>query len=291
MGTDVDANVVARMHQRYAAEVSIALFTNDNKLLSAVYERAAALPNAATAAELSAGGTGYVLVGNNFSINASLNVCFKSGVPHVLKVCNSTEYDRANEWKEACGGMEPCPHIIGLETFCRRNDSGSKYFVFMPMHPITFEALPTMSATVLLRFYTQMSAALDFIHGAGFAHMDLKPSNILITSGGDFILADLGSIVRFGERTESTSAYLPYEICGRGEARPIASAILDWWMMAVTVCEKACGFGAGRGNASARKEQILTMLQKLGEKEGQKDGERVKEVVGALLGRLGSYEE
>ena len=288
IGVDVNANVVARMQQRYAMEVNNALRTKDNELLRSVYERAVALPYTTTAAELSAAGTGFVLDGVLFSGNESLNVCFKEGVPHVLKVCNPTEYDRANEWIKAYNGMGPSPHIIGLETFYKHRDSGSKYFIFMRLHPITLEALPEMSTTVLLRFYTQMSAALEYIHEAEFAHMDFKPANILITSDGDFILADLGSIVRFGEKSESTSAYLPREMCAKDGARPIASANVDWWMMAVTVCEKVCGYGAGHGAESARKSDILSMLSKLGEKEDKKEGERVKEVVGTLLGRLDS---
>lgn len=273
-GTEINDNVVARMMQRYSVEVSMALFTNDSGTMKSLYERAVALPNATTAAEMLAEGTGFVLDGVLFNGNDSLNVCFKEGVPHVLKVCTPTEYDRAIEWKKACVGMEPCPHIIGIETFCRRKDSGSKLFIFMPLHPITLEALPVMSATVLLRFYMQMSAALVFIHDAGFAHMDFKPANILITSGGDFILADLGSIVRFGEKSQSTSVYLPREMCGKGAARPIASASVDWWMMAVTVCEKACGYRAGLDTESAKKDRILDMLRTLGDRECDKAGDK-----------------
>jgi hypothetical protein len=67
-------------------------------------------------------------------------------------------------------------------------------------------------------------------------------------------------------------------------------------MMAVTICEKACGYNAGHGAESAKKGDILAMLSKLGEKEDKTEGEkareeeheRVKEIVGALLGRLGS---
>jgi hypothetical protein len=282
MAVDVNANVVARMQQRYAAEVNNALRTNDFEHLRTIYERSAALPYTTTAAELSAAGTGFVLDGVLFSGNESLNVCFKEGVPHVLKVCTHTEYVRANEWMKACEDRVACPHIIGLETYCKGRDAGSKYFVFMRLHPITLEALPAMSATVLLRFFTQMSAALEFIHDTGFAHMDFKPSNILITSDGDFILADLGSIARVGSRSESTRVYLPREMCSRDVARPIASAIVDWWMMAVTMCEKVCGYDAGHGAESARESDIRSMLHELGEKEGA----GVKEVVDVLLGRL-----
>ena len=59
----------------------------------------------------------------------------------------------------------------------------------------------------------------------------VKPANILISSPGAFILADLGSVVRFDQRSACTRAYLPRE-CWVDDRSPIASPEVDWWMLA-----------------------------------------------------------
>ena len=263
--------------RHYAAAVNNALIVRDAGLLSVLYDEAELLPYTETAKELSTVGTGYVLDGLLINGNDSLNICFKDGVPYVLKVLNASEYDRVNAWKEATSeSREPCSHIVSFDAV----HVNKKYFIFMPMYPITLESLPVMDTKVLNRFYRQMHDALCFFHQLEFAHMDFKPANILITGDGDFILADLGSVIRMGQRSESTQAYIPRELQDRERSSPIASATVDWWMVAVTVCEKACGYKAGSGPKSAKKDDIKAMLKELG------DVEENKEWVGQLLGYL-----
>lgn len=255
------------MMRHYAAAVNNALIGRDAELLSVLYEEAELLPYTQTAKELSAVGTGYVLDGLLINGNDSLNICFKEGVPHVLKVLNASEYDRVNAWKTAASeSRESCRNIVLFDAV----NVNKKYFIFMPMYPITLESLPVMDTKVLHRFYRQMCDALSCFHRLGFAHMDFKPANILITGDGDFILADLGSVIRMGQRSESTKAYIPREIWDLGSSSPIASATVDWWMVAVTVCEKACGYKAGSGPESAKKDDIKAMLEKLGDVEENK---------------------
>lgn len=265
------------MMRHYAAAVNNALIARDAELLSVLYEEAELLPYTQTAKELSAVGTGYVLDGLLINGNDSLNICFKDGVPYVLKVLNASEYDRVNAWKAAASeSRESCRNIVLFDAV----NVNKKYFIFMPMYPITLESLPVMDTKVLHRFYRQMCDALSCFHRLGFAHMDFKPANILITGDGDFILADLGSVIRMGQRSESTQAYIPREMWDRGRSSPIASATVDWWMVAVTVCEKACGYKAGSGPESAKKDDIKAMLKELG------DVEENKEWVRQLLGYL-----
>lgn len=86
----------------------------------------------------------------------------------------------------------------------------------------------------------------------------VKPANILITSSGDFILADLGSIVRVDQRSASTRAYLPREMWVEGRP-PLASPHVDWWMLAMTIYEKVCGGEIG-GSTEPTKEDVKKRL-------------------------------
>jgi hypothetical protein len=61
-------------------------------------------------------------------------------------------------------------------------------------------ALPPQQVAQIV---AQMASALDYAHGQGFVHRDVKPSNILLDAGGAAKLADFG-IVRAAEGTRLT---------------------------------------------------------------------------------------
>jgi len=51
-----------------------------------------------------------------------------------------------------------------------------------------------MSWEETLRMAEQIGSALDFAHGEGFLHRDVKPSNILRRSDGEYVLTDFGLV-------------------------------------------------------------------------------------------------
>ena len=60
-----------------------------------------------------------------------------------------------------------------------------------------------MSLEEASKLLTQVAQALDYAHERGLIHRDVKPANILLTSGGDAILSDFG-IARMVESTRQT---------------------------------------------------------------------------------------
>lgn len=272
--SEVDPNAVSRMVRKFGWSVDIAIRTNDTQLLRGAYEDAKKLPSVQTSIELER--NGFVLDGVLINGNENLQICFKGSVPHVLKVCSPQEYERALNFEHALKGQPPCQWIISFELYERHH----KFFMFMPLHPVTLEHLPSLDVITAPVFWTCLSGALDFLHQNGYAHNDVKPPNILINTRGEFILTDLGSLVLFNSRSASTRAYIPRELWDRREDRgPVASIHADFWMLAMTIFEKVCG-GDISGAESPKQATII---------EAVKANSKCDEFRHVLLDRLGVH--
>mmetsp|Transcript_15076 Transcript_15076/g.13621 ORF Transcript_15076/g.13621 Transcript_15076/m.13621 type:complete len:278 (-) Transcript_15076:135-968(-) len=231
--------VVYKIKRRFGAQVHLAFTTNDAELMQDIYNQTELLPNTQTSQELYTM-EGYVFDRQIIADYDIRQICFKDGIPKLMKSCKENEYNRMMEWYNyLCNNnITLNEYIISYKPVFIRQ----KRFIFMPLYPITLDRLPKLEAVVLNRFWYQLSSAINFLHQHNF----IQPSNILITTNGDFILGDLGSIVRNGERSESTQAYLPIEMWDIIENRgPIASCSVDWWMLAVILYEKTCGCKIG----------------------------------------------
>ena len=249
---EADERVIGRMVLRFQTRCDIALRTGDDVLLWSIYELAKALPTTATISDFSSV-NGYVMGGQLFNGNDDLQICFKAGLPHVLKISTEEEYSRATLFLDVLAERGTTMHqnIISMDPVIK----GRKYFIFMPLHPITLEHLQILPAVVVRRLWKHLSSGLSFLHDLGFAHMDVKPSNILIATNGDFILTDLGSLVTFNSRSASTKAYVPRELW-TSSSGPIANASVDWWMFAMIIFEKVCGGDIG-GAEVPTKQTVL----------------------------------
>eukprot|EP01038_Epipyxis_sp_PR26KG_P009620 gene9620-12954_t len=180
----VDYRVIQRMIRSYGLQVDISLRTKDMNHLMEVYNTASLLPNTETTRQLTL--EGYVMTCNLVTGIDSLHLCFKDCTPCVLKVCSDIEYFRALQWSDECKRSQidmKVNNIITFELFSKVN----KKYMFMPLHPTTLKNLPLISNLAsILRFWNQLSTAISCFQSLDFTHMDVKPSNILLTNNGEF---------------------------------------------------------------------------------------------------------
>ena len=96
----------------------------------------------------------------------------------------------------------------------------------------------------------QLVDGVDFLHRSGFAHCDIKPSNILVTSRGRVVVLDLGlaqSLYRQRRRQPQcfggTSAYMSPEQASGEPPQPAS----DWFAFGVVMFETLFGYRPFQG--------------------------------------------
>ena len=224
--------VVRRAYQRYAAMLMSARADGDAARAVDAYSMAAALPSLTTAAQLLADG---ISVNGPLYEGSVLTRCFRGRFEHVLKPLDVREYERARAFAKVVADSPPVPFLTSFELHV--SESG-KHFMMMPMFGSSLEHLPSMSSDDALLLWLCMSSALRGLHALGFAHMDVKPANICVAGAQGFMLIDIGSVTRYDDVTATTAPYVALDFPG---AMRRSSARADWWLLAMTLAEKACG--------------------------------------------------
>ena len=206
------------------------MLEKNSELCFDVYKKTQELPMTETELEFSV--QGYLLNGL-LNGSDSLITCFHESVPCLLKVLNERETTRIRELENST--TLDFAHITKFTL----HDSNSRTYMIMPFYSSSLENMKTMSPVVGLKLLNQLIGSLTQLHDIGFAHMDVKSSNICVNASGDFILIDLGSVARLGRKTSSTHVYLPDDMHNRHENyQYTSSANIDWWMLAMVYVEK-----------------------------------------------------
>ena len=231
---DVRREVVRRAYTRYGGVVAGALAGAGRPEAAAdVYALAASLPSLTTEADFRLAG---LHVNGLLFEGGALVRCFRERDEFVLKPLDARENSRALALHEAMTAAR-APSIPGLATF-ELHPRGDKLFMLMPRYGASLERLPALSGESARVLWESIAGALRGLHVLGFAHMDVKSANICTAGAQGFVLVDLGSVARFGDATSTTAPYVAADFPG---AMRRSSALADWWQLAMTLAEKACG--------------------------------------------------
>lgn len=128
---------------------------------------------------------------------------------------------------------------------------GSRPYLVMAYCPASSSKLVgSCSPETLRRFIGDVAAGLSYLHAAGIVHRDIKPDNVLCTTGGHFVITDFGlsrdmrATLRRNSRSvtsEQVSGSLSYMSPELFKAAPVHSCEADIWALGASAVEIATG--------------------------------------------------
>ncbi|KAG2428097.1 hypothetical protein HYH02_014445 [Chlamydomonas schloesseri] len=237
-------DVLAAIFRRHA--YMLAVVPDSNKAVE-LYRAAELFPGASTEGHLLTQ-HGLKIDGPLFPAEGSINLltaATNEGIPAVVKLLCQ---DAGGAEAEACRVlMEEKPEdvplvpakILPLQLGAEHTSStgrapGLYAAMVMPRYVSSLAAMVPLTPAAVLAGAERISKALEWIHGKGFTHMDVKAANIFVDADGRWWLGDFGSAVRAGLPVKSTTTWFaPSKLQGLP-----AQPQYDWHMLAVAlVCE------------------------------------------------------
>lgn len=103
-------------------------------------------------------------------------------------------------------------NIISIQDIFEEN--GTAYYVMDFVEGMSLKDIIDVRGTInedeALDYIGQIGAALSYMHGMGMNHLDIKPSNIMISSGDNqAILIDFGTAKQYDSAGDQTSTMVP----------------------------------------------------------------------------------
>jgi predicted Ser/Thr protein kinase len=152
--------------------------------------------------ELGRGGMGVVLLGHDPTLGR--RVAIKVLADHFAQ--DRALVERFLSEARAIAALQH-PNIVSI--YEAGEDGGKPFFAMEYVEGRDLSALVQESGRLSLpqatEIVSQIAAALDFAHGKGIVHRDVKPANVLITNDGHVKVTDFG-IAKVAGQTSHTAA-------------------------------------------------------------------------------------
>lgn len=178
------------------------------------------------------GGMGTVYIAEQLSPRRTVAMKLLSRAPNAEILA---EFRRE---AEAIAGLEH-PRIVPVYAY--GEESGIPYLVMRYLPGGSLADRIPMDLAQCKRWLEEIGSALDYAHGRGFVHRDVKPSNILLDEQGRAYLSDFGIAGTLADIESSlpsgSAAYMAPEQ-GRGEG---IDSRADIYSLAVTLFEALTG--------------------------------------------------
>lgn len=186
----------------------------------------------------------------------SNSMVFDSEVPYshdlfALKMSSNrqriiTEFENSTQIQES-------PYLVKYYDLFDANTS-----VFLQMELCSFGDITNkkMDEVYIWKLIHDVGSALDVIHNSGFMHMDVSPSNILMSDSNAFKLGDFGTLCEIGQfdvGMEGAGPYVSPEALmypGNEYEKIFVTEKTDIFSFGLVLLEAATGIYAPRGGSS-----------------------------------------
>jgi len=109
------------------------------------------------------------------------------------------------------------PHVMKVDRLFE--EDGAPCVVMEHIAGADLEELGRLSVDEAMRYVRQIGSALDYIHGRGFIHRDVRPANIRLRAGEPAaVLIDFGSALNFSDELSATQTAGHTNGCAAPEA-------------------------------------------------------------------------
>ncbi|OCQ96469.1 hypothetical protein AMR42_09160 [Limnothrix sp. PR1529] len=116
--------------------------------------------------------------------------------------------------------LRACDHLHVMKVDRLFEEDGAPCVVMEHIAGADLQELGRLSVDEAMRYVRQIGSALDYIHGRGFIHRDVRPANIRLKVGepATAVLIDFGSALNFSDELSATQTANHTNGCAAPEA-------------------------------------------------------------------------